>query len=83
MSWAVSSSGLICFVVELAVSKASYVILWFEKIGKGGRERKKVNHRGTPGVSLDCCSPEHGLITMLVERQGCLRVSCQMHGPKK
>lgn len=70
MSWAVSSSGLICFVVELAVSKGSYVILRFEKIGKGGRERKKVNHRGAPGVSLGCCSPQHGLLTMLWRDRG-------------
>lgn len=83
VSWAVSSSGLIYFVVELAVSKGSYVILWFENTGEGGMERKKVNHRGAPDVSPDCVSPQRGLLTMLVEGQGCLRISCQMHGLKK
>lgn len=86
-----SSSGVLgCFqlsldhfCVDLAVSERCYVILWCERIGEGGMERKKVNHRGAPGVSLDCCSPQHGFPTILVEGQGCLSVSCQMHGPKK
>lgn len=46
----------------------------------GGMERKKVNN---PGVSLGCSSPQCGLLTMPMKEQGCLRVSCQMHGPKK
>lgn len=83
VSWAVSSSGLIYLIVELAVLKGSYVIFWCEKIGEGRMERKKANHRGAPGVSLDCVSPQLGLLTMLVEGQKCLRVSCQRHGPKK
>lgn len=53
--------------MELAVSKGNYMIPLCEKIGEGGMERKKVNDGGAPGVSPDCCSPQHGLPTMLVE----------------